>query len=55
VWLRANRFKWSRIARFLGSHRTTLKLRYDNLIQKLAKKVKDEIKFDKLNRILYLI
>jgi|TARA_R100000656_G_scaffold91665_1_gene66523 hypothetical protein len=55
VWLRANRFKWSKIARFLGSHRTTLKLRYDNLIQKLAKKVKDEIKFDKLNRILYLI
>ena len=55
VWLRANRFKWSRISRFLGMHRTTLRLRYEKLLGQLARKVKAEIKFDKLNRILYLI
>ena len=55
VWLRANRFKWSKIARFLGMHRTTLRLRYEKLLDQLSKKIKKEIKFDKLNRILYLI
>ena len=55
VWLRANRFKWSRISKFLGMHRTTLRLRYERLLEQLTRKVKAEIKFDKLNRILYLI
>ena len=55
VWRRANRFKWSKISRFLGMHRTTLRLRYEKLLDQLSKKVKKEIKFDKLNRILYLI
>ena len=55
VWLRANRFKWSKISRLLGMHRTTLRLRYERLLEQLARKVKAEIKFDKLNRILYLI
>ena len=55
VWLRANRFKWSKISRFLGIHRTTLRLRYKKLLEQLSRKVKAEIKFDKLNKILYLI
>ena len=55
VWLRANRFKWSKISKLLGMHRTTLRLRYERLLEQLARKVKAEIKFDKLNRILYLI
>ena len=55
VWFRANRFKWSKISRFLGMHRTTLRLRYEKLLEQLTRKVKAEIKFDKLNRILYLI
>jgi len=55
VWLRANRFKWSKISRLLGMHRTTLRLRYERLLEQLTRKVKAEIKFDKLNRILYLI
>ena len=55
VWFRANRFKWSKISRFLGMHRTTLRLRYEKLLDQLSKKIKKEIKFDKLNRILYLI
>ena len=55
MWLRANRFKWSKISRFLGMHRTTLRLRYERLLEQLGRKVKTEIKFDKLNKILYLI
>ena len=55
MWLRANRFKWSKISRFLGMNRTTLRLRYEKLLEQLSRKVKAEIKFDKLNRILYLI
>jgi len=55
VWFRANRFKWSKISRLLGMHRTTLRLRYEKLLDQLSKKIKKEIKFDKLNRILYLI
>ena len=55
VWFRANRYKWSKISKFLGMHRTTLRLRYEKLLEQLARKVKAEIKFDKLNKILYLI
>ena len=55
VWMKANRFKWSKMAKLLGKHRTTLRLRYERLLEQLARKVKAEIKFDKLNKILYLI
>ena len=55
AWCRANRFKWSKISRLLGMHRTTLRLRYEKLLEQLARKVKTELKFDKLNKILYLI
>ena len=55
IWLRANRFKWSKISRFLGMHRTTLRLRYEKVLEQLTRKVKAQIKFDKLNKILYLI
>ena len=40
VWLRANRFKWSKISRFLGMHRTTLRLRYQKLLEQLGRIVK---------------
>ena len=55
MWLRANRFKWSKISKLIGMNRTTLRLRYKKLLEQLSRKVKAEIKFDKLNRILYLI
>ena len=55
MWLRANRFKWSKISKLIGMNRTTLRLRYEKLLEQLARKVKTEIKFDKLNKILYLI
>ena len=54
-WLRANRFKWSKLARYFGYNRTTLKRMYQTVLAKLSKKVRKEIKFDTLNRILYLI
>ena len=54
-WLRANRFKWSKLARYFGYNRTTLKRKYQTVLARLSKKVRKEIKFDTLNRILYLI
>ena len=54
-WLRANRFKWTRLSKMLGPHRTTLKLRYQKVLDQLSKKVRKQIKFDTINRILYLI
>ena len=54
-WLRANRFKWTKISKLIGLNRTTLRIRYKTILEQLARKVKEKIKFDKLNRILYLI
>jgi len=55
VWLKANRFKWTQLQRMLGVNRTTLKKRYEKLLDVLSRKVNKQIKFDTLNRILYLI
>jgi hypothetical protein len=55
MWLRANRFKWSKISKLIGMNRTTLRLRYEKVLEQLTRKVKAQIKFDKLNKILYLI
>ena len=54
-WLRANRFKWSKLGRYFGYNRTTLKRMYQKVLEQLSRKVKKQIKFDTLNRILYLI
>ena len=54
-WLRANRFKWSKLGRYFGYDRTTLKRMYQKVLEQLSRKVRKEIKFDTLNRILYLI
>ena len=54
-WMRANRLKWSKLGRYFGYHRTTLKKRYETLLMKLSRKVHRQIKFDTINRILYLI
>ena len=55
LWMRANRYKWTHIAKHFGFNRSTLKSRYTNLLCRLCRKIKKEIKFDKLNEILYLI
>jgi hypothetical protein len=54
-WLRANRLKWSSLARQFLMNRSTLKSRYEKVLYQLVDRVRIEIKFDKLNKILYLI
>ena len=41
MWLRANRFKWTKLGRFFGFHRTTIKRRYETLLDKLCIKLKN--------------
>ena len=49
MWLRANRFKWTKLGRFFGFHRTTIKRRYETLLDKICIKLKNN--FDNLDKI----
>ena len=49
MWLRANRFKWTKLGRFFGFHRTTIKNRYETVLDKLCNKLKNN--FDNLDKI----
>ena len=49
LWLRANRFQWTKLGRFFGFHRTTIKRRYETLLDKLCIKLKNN--FDNLDKI----
>ena len=49
MWLRANRFKWTKLGRFFGFHRTTIKRRYQTLLDKLCIKLKNN--FDNFDKI----
>ena len=49
MWLRANRFKWTKLGRFFGFHRTTIKRRYETLLDKLCIKLKNN--FDNFDKI----
>lgn len=51
LWLRANRFQWTKLARFFGFHRTTIKIRYETLLDKLCNKLKNN--FDNLDKIFH--
>jgi len=55
IWMRAKKYKWSELARHFGYHRTTIKNRYLTILGKLVDKIKYKIKFDNLDRNLYLI
>ena len=56
VWMRANRFKWTQVGRHFGHTRHSIKNRYMKILSALANKIKkNNIKYCKLNRILYLI
>jgi len=55
LWLRANHFKWTKLGKHFGFHRTTLKNKYKMILERLANKVKKEIKFDKFDNIAYRI
>ena len=48
-WMRANRFKWTKLAKFFGFHRITIKNRYIKVLDKLSNKLKNS--FDKLDRL----
>lgn len=54
-WMRAKKFKWTQLARHFGYHRVTLKNKYLTVLGKLVDKIKYKIKFDNLDRNLYLI
>ena len=56
VWMRANRFKWTQVGRHFGFTRHSIKNRYMKILSALTNKIKkNNIKYCKLNRILYLI
>ena len=49
LWLRANRIKWSTMAKMFGKHRTTIKRSYDIILNRLATKINATMldKYDK--------
>ena len=55
IWMRAKKYKWTELARHFGYHRVTIKNRYLTILGKLVDKIKVKIKFDILNKNLYLI
>ena len=50
LWLRANRHPFTKLAKMFGYHRTTLKRKYEMIIERLADKVRLNFldKFDKI-------
>jgi len=56
IWMKANRFKWTQVAKHFGFTRHQIKNRYMKVLSKLCNKIKNNNKkYCKLNRILYLI
>ena len=49
LWLRANRIKWSTMAKMFGKHRTTVKKMYEIILNRLATKINATMldKYDK--------
>ena len=43
LWLRANRFKWTKLGKFFGYHRTTIKKMYEIILDKLSNKLKNNL------------
>ena len=56
VWMKANRFNWTHIAKHFGFSRYQIKNRYEKVLTRLCNKIKiKQKKYCKLNRLLYLI
>ena len=55
IWMRAKKYKWTELAKHFGYHRTTIKNKYLTILGKLVEQIKVKIKFDILNKNLYLI
>ncbi len=43
MWLRANRFNWTKLGKFFGYHRTTIKKMYEMILDKLSNKLKNNL------------
>ena len=49
LWLRANRFQWTKLGKQFGYHRTTIKKMYETILDKLSIKLKNNLYiFDKI-------
>ena len=56
VWMKANRFKWTHIAKHFGFSRHQIKNRYEKVLSRLCNKIKNNNKKHcKLSELLYLI
>ena len=56
VWMKANRFNWTQVAKHFGFSRHQIKNRYMNVLSRLCNKIKNNNKkYCKLNELLYLI
>ena len=56
IWMKANRFKWTHIAKHFGFTRHQVRNRYEKVLTRLLNKIKiNNKKYCKLNAILYLI
>ena len=56
IWMKAQRYKWTVIAKHFGFTRHQIKNRYEKVLSKLCNKFKNNNKkYCKLNRLLYLI
>ena len=43
LWLRANRFQWTKLGKIFGYHRTTIKRMYETILDKLSNKLKNNL------------
>ena len=56
IWMKANRFKWTEVARHFGFTRHQVKNRYEKVLTRLCEKIKNNNKkYCNINRILYLL
>lgn len=53
LWMRAGKLSFSKIAKYFGYHRQTIKLKYDMILDRLAKRINKKYNFDKIDNILY--
>ena len=49
LWLRANRLHWTKLGKMFGYHRTTIKNRYEIVLDNLSNKLKKS--FDNLDKL----
>ena len=56
IWMKANRYKWTAIAKHFGFTRHQIRNRYEKVLTRLCNKIKNNNKkYCNLNTILYLI